>query len=148
MPSELSALNGGKDIKAAVTSSFLVSTETGNSNSFFAAVCDALFAGDKVEDGRFFEASVFDEVEVSEEELNSVYKLSRAFSALNVGVNFSQCIWIVRRFVEKLELVSHFFLKGGCPSGKEESVYSPAKAKNEIVLFSAVDTEINLWSLL
>lgn len=148
MPSELSELIEGKDIKAAVKSSLLVSTETGNSNSFFAAVCDALFAGDKVEDGRFFEAAVFDELEVSEEELNSVYKLSRAFSALNVGVNFSRYVWIVRRFVEKLELVSHFFLKGGCPSGKEESVCSPAKKENEIVLFSAVDTEIDIWSYL
>ena len=148
MPSELSELIEGKDIKAAVKSSFLVSTETGNHNSFFAAVYDVLFAGDKVEDGRFFEAAVFDELEVSEEELNSVYKLSRAFSALNVGVNFSRYVWIVRRFVEKLELVSRFFLKGGRPSEKEESVYSPAKAENEIVLFSAVDTEIDIWSYL
>ena len=145
MPSELYE---GKDIKAAVESSLLVSTETGNSNSFFAAVFDALFADDKVEDGRFFEASVFDEVEVREEELNSVYKLSRAFSALNVGVQFSHCVWIVRRFVEKLELISRYFLKGGRPKEKEESILSPAKIENEIILFSAVDTEIDLWSCL
>ena len=143
MPSELPELNEGKDIKTAVESSLLVSTETGNSNSFFAAVYDVLFADDRVADGRTFEAALLDEIEVSEEELNSVYKLSRAFSALNVGVQFSRYVWIVRRFVERLELISRYFLKGGRPKEKEESILSPAKIENEIILFSAVDTEID-----